>query len=144
VTKTDHDALGDRLDALSRRIEARSREFKERGAFSGIHEIGLDEFRKRSASIKAKLDAAISKGSMWDIVKSEFERDFHSLSDDFALFEKRLDAETMKQKGKASPTQICALPLTLCARCEQGSSPPVHLTFLTSLPIIDAILIVGE
>ena len=59
----------------------------------------MDEFRKRSASIKEKLDAALSKGNMWDIIKYEFERDFHSLSDDFTLFEERLDAETMKQRG---------------------------------------------
>jgi hypothetical protein len=100
VTKRNQDALGDKLDALSARIETRLREIKQRGAFSGIRQSGMDEIRKRSAAIKEKLDAAIANGSRWGILKYELERDFHSLNEDFARFENRLDAATMKQSGK--------------------------------------------
>jgi hypothetical protein len=96
VTDKDQDALRAKLDALSDQIEKRIRELKERGAFSDVHETGMEEIRKRSVSIKKKLDAALAKGDSWDILKYELERDFHSLNEDFALFEKRLDADTMK------------------------------------------------
>jgi hypothetical protein len=104
VTEKDHDALRDKLDALSHRIETSVREFEQRGAFSGVRDAGMEDIRKRSAAIKEKLHAAISDGGSWDILKYELERDFHSLNEDFALFEKRLDADTMKPSGKASST----------------------------------------
>jgi hypothetical protein len=102
MTKKNQDALGDKLDALSARIETRLREIRQRGAFSGIHQAGMDEIRRRSAAIKEKLDVAIAKGSRWGILKYELKRDFHSLNEDFAQFENRLDATTMKQSGKVS------------------------------------------
>jgi ASC-1-like (ASCH) protein len=102
VTKPDQDALRDKVDALSARIEMRVREIKQYGAFSGIREAGMEEIRKRSVTIKERLDAAIAKGNRWGILKYELERDFHSLNEDFARFERRLDAGTMKQSGKAS------------------------------------------
>jgi hypothetical protein len=100
VIKQDPDILRDRFDALSYRIERRLRELKQRGAFSGVHSAGMADIRRRSATIKQKLDAAIAKGDRWNILKRELERDFHALNEDFALFEARLDAETMKQSGK--------------------------------------------
>jgi hypothetical protein len=104
LTGKDQDALKHRLYELSDRIETRVRELKQRGAFSDVHEAGMDEIHKRSASIKEKLDAAIGRGCNWDLLKFELERDFHSLNEDFGLFEKRLDADTMKQGGKGGST----------------------------------------
>lgn len=92
----DPDALRDRLDALSSRIDRRVRELKERGAFSGMHGAGMDDIRRRSAMIQERLDAAIARGSSWDMMKYELERDFHSLNEDFESFEQRLDASAMK------------------------------------------------
>ena len=97
MIKNDPDALRDKLDGLSYRIERRLRELKQRGAFSGVYGAGMDDIRRRSAAIKQKLDAAIAKGGRWDILKWELERDFHALNEDFALFEARLDASAMKQ-----------------------------------------------
>jgi hypothetical protein len=96
VTTTDPDALKDRLDALSGRIDRRLREMKQRGAFSGIDGAGMDEIRRRSATIQERLDAAIARGDRFDALKHEFERDFHSLREDFEEFEQRLDAGAMK------------------------------------------------
>jgi hypothetical protein len=104
VSGNDRDALKDGLDALSRRIEARKRELNEQGVFSGIHTTGMDEFRKRSSSIREKLKTAISSGGSWDIVKYELERDFSSLYHDFEMFEERLDAEALKRIGEARST----------------------------------------
>ena len=103
MIKKDPDLLRDRLDALSCRIEERLREFDQRGTFSGVHSDRMDDIRRRSAAISQKLDAAITQGGRWDILKYELERDFHALNEDFAVFEARLDAEVLKQSGKAGP-----------------------------------------
>jgi hypothetical protein len=96
VTAMEQDALRERLDVLSGRIDRRVRELQERGAFSGVHNDGMKDIRKRSAAIQAKLDAAIAKGDRRDMLKYELERDFHSLNEDFEEFERRLDANAMK------------------------------------------------
>ena len=90
------DALRERLDALSGRIDKRVRELQERGTFSSVHGDGMKEIRKRSAAIQAKLDAAIARGDRWDMLRYELERDFHSLNEDFEEFERRLDASIRK------------------------------------------------
>ena len=96
----DHDQLRDRFDAFSRRLDARVREFKERGEFSGMSEPFLESIRKRQASIKKKLDSAIQHGAKRDIIKYEAERDFNGLIEEFAQWEKQLDAESMKREGE--------------------------------------------
>jgi hypothetical protein len=101
VTEKNYNALRDELDALSQRIETRAREFEQRGAFSGIHDAAMEDIRERSVSIKEKLNAAISKGDSWDTLKYELERDFHSLNEDFVLWEKRLDSAAMKGNEEA-------------------------------------------
>jgi hypothetical protein len=96
VTPREPDALRDRLDALSGRIDRKVRELKERGAFSGAHNAGMEDIRRRSAAIQKKLDAAITSGDRWNMLKYEVERDFHSLNEDFEQFERRLDAGAMR------------------------------------------------
>jgi hypothetical protein len=104
VIEKDPDVLRGQLDALSGRIESRLRELDQRGTFSAVHSDRMDEIRKRSATISQKLDAAMTKGgSRWEVLKYELERDFHALNEDFALFEARLDAEAVKESGKAGP-----------------------------------------
>ena len=56
----DRDPLRDRFDAFSRRLDARVREFKERGEFSDMQSAFLESIRKRQASIKEKLDSALA------------------------------------------------------------------------------------
>lgn len=101
MISSDHDVLRDRLDAFSRRLETRVHEFKERGAFSDAEEASAEGMRKRHAALKQKLDSAISKGATREVVKYEVERDFNSLFDDFALMERRLEAEAMRQDDKS-------------------------------------------
>jgi hypothetical protein len=100
MTNEDHDPLRDKLDAFSRRLDARVREFKERGEFSGMPEAFTESIRKRQASIQEKLDSAIHEGATRDLIKYEIERDFTGLIEEFLQWEKRLDAETMKQEGE--------------------------------------------
>jgi hypothetical protein len=96
VTITEHDALKDKLDALSSQIDRRLREMRQQGSFSGIDGEGMDDIRRRSDIIQERLDAAIARGDHFDALKWELERDFHSLNEDFAEFERRLDAAAMK------------------------------------------------
>ena len=100
MSNQDHDELRDKFDAFSRRLDARAREFKERGEFSDLHEPFLESIRKRRASIKKKLDSAIQRGAKWDIIKYEAERDFNGLIEQFEQWEKQLDAESMKRAGE--------------------------------------------
>ena len=102
MNKQNDEALNlrNKLDALTRQLEARVREFKERGEFSDLHEPFLERIRKHQAIIKEKLESAIDRGITWDLIKYEVERDFNGLIEDIAQGEKRLDAETMKQAGK--------------------------------------------
>ena len=96
----DHDELRSKLDAFSRRLDARAREFKERGEFSDIHEPFLESIRERQASIKKKLDSAIQHSAKRDLIKYEAERDFNGLIEEFLQWEKQLDAESMKREGE--------------------------------------------
>ena len=82
MSKEDHDPLRDKFDAFSRRLDARVREFKERGEFSGMHEAFTESIRKRQVSIQEKLDSAIHKGATRDLIKYEIERDFTGLIED--------------------------------------------------------------
>jgi hypothetical protein len=100
MSNEDHDPLRDKFDAFSRRLDARTREFKERGEFSGMHEAFTQSIRKRQASIKQKLDSAIHNGATCDLIKYETERDFSGLIEEFVRREKQLDAETMKREGE--------------------------------------------
>ena len=87
----------DRLDALTRRIEARTRELTERGELTANVRTDFDGFRRRSACINQKISDAISKDDTLDIMRYELERDFSSLSEDFEEVVERLDAEEMRR-----------------------------------------------
>jgi hypothetical protein len=100
MSNEDHDELRDKFDAFCRRLDARTREFKERGEFSDIHEPFLESIRKRQTSIKSKLDSAIQHGAKRGIIKYEAERDFNGLIEQFEQWEKQLDAESMKRAGE--------------------------------------------
>jgi hypothetical protein len=100
MSHEDRDPLRDKFDAFSRRLDARVREFKEGGEFSDIQGAFLESIRKRQASIKEKLDSAIRNGATRDLIKYEAERDFYGLIEEFAKWEKQLDAETMKSGGE--------------------------------------------
>jgi hypothetical protein len=99
MSDEDHDHR-DKFDAFCRRLDARAREFTERGDFLGMHEPFLDSIRERQASIKTKLDSAIQHGATRDLIKYEAERDFNGLIEEFLQWEKQLDADSTKPEGE--------------------------------------------
>jgi hypothetical protein len=96
----DDSALKDRLDAFSRRLEKRIREFKERGEFSSIHDVSMKELRKHHDLLRKRLRAAVHEGRPWNVLKDEIERDLDALSERFVKWDRHLEAEMMKTEGK--------------------------------------------
>ena len=87
-----------KLDDLSHRLDARTREFSQSGEFSNVHEKLLGQIRQRHDGLKMRVDAAIRDGTKWDLVKAEFARDNSSIFDDLLQLDELLDAETMKKR----------------------------------------------
>ena len=98
----DFQALKSKLDAFSHGHNTRGLEFKKRGEFSDTQTPIAEGIRNRQKAIKAKLDAAISKGAVWDSIKYEFERDFNALSEALLRWEEHLDADAMKQENRTT------------------------------------------
>jgi hypothetical protein len=89
-------AFRGKLDDLSHRLDARTREFTKNGKFSDIHEALISQIRQGHDKLRMKVDAAAREGTSWDLVKAEFTRDHSSIFEDLLQFEERLDAEAMK------------------------------------------------
>jgi hypothetical protein len=103
MANEEQDALKKKFDAFSSQLEARVREFKERGTFSGAVEAGSNEMRNRLDAIQKKLDAAIDGGLTWDVVKYDIERDLSGVTEAFTSFGERLDAEAERLATKRRP-----------------------------------------
>lgn len=86
-----------RLDEFSQRLDARTREFKETGELSDLHQSLLSQIQGRHDRMQARLASAEASGSAWDVIRIELERDFGSIYDDLLLLDDRLDASQMKQ-----------------------------------------------
>jgi hypothetical protein len=82
------------LEAFSRRLEARIHEFKATGQLPSAHEELANEMRERQAQLRRKVSEAIASGTAWDVIRTEFTRDFQALFDSFARWERRLDADS--------------------------------------------------
>lgn len=102
MSSDDFQALKSKLDAFSRGHDTRGREFKKRGGFSDTQTPIAEGIRNRQKAIKAKLDAAIRKGAVWDTIKYEFERDFNALSEVLLRWEDRLDADAVEQENRTT------------------------------------------
>lgn len=100
MTSEDKDlaAFRKKLDDLSHLIDARRREFAQRGEFSDVHEALMSEIRQRQDRLRKKVDAASRDGTSWDLVKAEFTRDHSSIFDDLLLIQEMLDADVMKKR----------------------------------------------
>ena len=99
----DPAALRRELDDLSRRLDARTREFRRNGEFSDVHEALMNDIRNRHDQLRTKVDASVREGRSWDLVKTEFIRDYSSMFDDLLQFEERLDAdEGARQEARPS------------------------------------------
>ena len=91
-----NDTLAEELDALARRLSARTREFNDRGEFSNAHDASHERRQKRHAAMEAKLEAAIRRGAIWQSVRLELARDFDTLFGNFEDLLDRMDAAAMK------------------------------------------------
>jgi hypothetical protein len=97
MSEAERDQMRARLDEFSRRLDARTREFKETGELSDLHQSLLRQIQGRHDRMQARLASAEASGSTWDVIKVELERDFRSVYDDLLLLNDRLDASQMKQ-----------------------------------------------
>jgi deoxyadenosine/deoxycytidine kinase len=100
MSEAERDQMRARLDEFSRRLDARTREFEQRGEFSDLHRSLLDQIEARRQGLQAKLASAEASGSTWEVVKDEFQRDFSSIHDDLLRIDERLDTEQMKPDRK--------------------------------------------
>jgi hypothetical protein len=91
-------ALRRKLDDLSRRLDARTREFAQTVEFSDVHEALISQIRQRHDKLRTKVDAAAREGTSWDLVRAEFTRDHSSIFDDLLQLEERLDVDAMKKR----------------------------------------------
>ncbi len=87
------DTLRARLDAFSRQLDAKIREFKATGELESKETIEV--LRKRQEALKTKLDRAIRAGAVSDMLKLERKRDFEGLLDEFRRMEKEFNAATV-------------------------------------------------
>ena len=100
MSEAERDRMRARLDEFSRRLDARTREFENRGEFSDLHRSLIGKIERRRERLRAKLASAEASGSTWEVVKVELERDFSSIDDDLLLLDERLDADQMKLDRK--------------------------------------------
>jgi tetrahydromethanopterin S-methyltransferase subunit G len=98
MTSEDLTAFRRKLDDLSQRLDARTREFAQSGEFSNVHEALMREIRQRQDELRTKVDAAAREGTWWDLVRAEFTRDHSSIFDDLLQLEERLDADALKKR----------------------------------------------
>jgi uncharacterized protein YdcH (DUF465 family) len=86
------DTLRERLDAFSRQLDVKIREFKATGELESKETIEV--LRKRQKALKTKLDRAIRAGAVSDMLKLERKRDFEGLLDELRRMEKEFNAAT--------------------------------------------------
>ncbi|HMA69938.1 MAG TPA: hypothetical protein VKP67_00375 [Xanthobacteraceae bacterium] len=100
MSEAERDQMRTKLDEFSRRLDAVTREFRERGELSDPHQSLISQIQGRRERMQDKLACAEAKGSGWEIIKIELERDFSSIYDDVLRLNEELDADEMKQEQK--------------------------------------------
>ncbi|SRR6266576_35901 len=97
MSEEDRDLIRTKLDEFSQRLDARTREFKERGEFPDVHRSLMTRIQQRRDRMLDRLASAEAKGTKWDIIKIELDRDFSSIFDDFMQLDEKLDADGMQR-----------------------------------------------
>jgi hypothetical protein len=97
MSDAERDRMRARLDEFSQRLDARTREFRETGQLSDLHQSLLRQIQGRHDRMQARLASVEAKGSAWDVIRVEIERDFGSIYDDLLLLDDHLDVSQMKQ-----------------------------------------------
>jgi hypothetical protein len=96
MTDPEKSTFRKKLDELSARLHARANEFRQKGEFSDTHEALLNRIQQHHEALSKKVAEAEAKGTTWDLVKTELERDYSALFDNLLEFEERLDTESMR------------------------------------------------
>ena len=96
MTQSERDELKDKLNDFSRRLEAQVRDLKERGEFTDVHRRLIEDITQRHDQIRKKVALAENRGTPWDVIKSQTERDFSSIFDDLLQIGEKLDSDEMK------------------------------------------------
>ncbi len=89
----DYTKFGNDLDALSRRIEERARELRDRGHLSDSREVVVRAIQSRQGELRDRISTAIREGRTWDALKAEAVRDYSSLFDNVQRFERQIDSD---------------------------------------------------
>jgi hypothetical protein len=100
MSSTEHEAFIRKLDELDRRLEDRQREFRSRGEFAKVHESFVHALTDRQADLRRKVTAKLKEGLSWDLLKTEFERDFNGLSGELSRWEEHVDAAEMAKRSR--------------------------------------------
>lgn len=95
MTAEERDALMQSLADLQRQIGDKSREFETRGEFAELRDAFVADLKARQAAIIRRIDAALTQGFSWRLIRTEFERDFDGIFGELLRWEKRLDAATI-------------------------------------------------
>jgi hypothetical protein len=97
MSEAERSRMRAKLDEFSLRLDARAREFQERGDFLDVHQSLMTQIRRRHDQLQSKLVAAEANGTAWEVIKIEFERDLSSMYGDLLKLEEQSDADAMKR-----------------------------------------------
>jgi len=92
------ESLIHKLDELDREIAEKSLAFKDQGKFADQHQAFLAELRQRQAAIRRKIDTGLERGMSWNLIKTEFQRDFDGLHSELLRWLERADAASMTRR----------------------------------------------
>lgn len=84
------------LESLDRRIEARIREFRERGEFADVHAADFRDEDERLVRIGQEMNSALQQGKTLQIIGIEVQRDFTAMYEELKRLMYMLDAAAMK------------------------------------------------
>ncbi|TXL73620.1 hypothetical protein FHP25_20815 [Vineibacter terrae] len=84
------------LESLDRRIEARLREFRERGEFADVHAADFRDEDEKQVRIGQRMHSALQQGKTLQILGIEVQRDFIAMYEELKKLMYVLDAASMK------------------------------------------------
>ena len=96
MTTEEDRAKAGMLENLERRIEARIREFSERGEFADVHAADFRDEDEKQARIGQRMNSAMQQGKALQILGIEVQRDFTAMYEELKRLMYMLDAASMK------------------------------------------------
>lgn len=92
----DVQAFRRKLDAFSRKLERRTREFNDTGTFSDVQRAYWDHVISRHGRLHHRVAATAAHPRAWQRARDELGREYDAVLNEFARFMERLDADQMK------------------------------------------------